>query len=107
LIWSDALTKAAIFHTLDIGPKGLTQHESSDGTSAANRMKRFVTGWKSLAENIHFGDYNQDKGRRIILALLVDDGVPNRGHRTTLFNPDLNAVGIYTGPHAEYGLMTT
>ena len=38
LKWNDALTKAAVFHNADIGPKGLTQHESSDGTSFAARL---------------------------------------------------------------------
>ena len=38
LKWNDALTKAAEFHNADIGPKGLTQHESSDGNSFYTRV---------------------------------------------------------------------
>ena len=48
------LTKAAEYHTADIGPKGETSHSSSDGTSWSDRLKSFgVHG--AMAENIAFG----------------------------------------------------
>ena len=60
-----------------------------------------------LAENISFGDSNSEKGKRVVLQLLVDDGVPSRGHRKNMFSPDYNAVGIATGPHSKFKSMTT
>jgi len=60
-----------------------------------------------MAENIEFGDSKNEKGKRVVLGLLVDDGVPSRGHRKNLFNPMFNAVGIATGPHKNYRSMTT
>ena len=42
----------------------------------------------------------------VILQLLVDDGVPNRGHRENLFNPDFNDVGIFSASHKDFETMT-
>ena len=43
-----------------------------------------------------------------MLDLIVDDGVPDRGHRNYLFNPALNYVGIATGALKNaYKQMTT
>ena len=30
-----------------------------------------------------------------MLGLIIDDGVPSRGHRTTMFSDKYNYVGIY------------
>jgi uncharacterized protein YkwD len=37
--------------------------------------------------------------RLVILQLIVDDGVPSRGHRTNCFKPDFALVGICSAPH--------
>ena len=41
LRWNAELGKAARDHVVDIGPKGLVQHESSDGTPVKERLKRY------------------------------------------------------------------
>lgn len=38
------------------------------------------------------------------LALLIDDGVSSRGHRTNIFNEDFNYCGIGLADHKTYGL---
>ena len=53
----------------------------------------------TAGENISYG---HDDGMDVITALLVDDGVPNRGHRTNLFKEAFGATGIYAGPHKGY-----
>lgn len=35
-------------------------------------------------------------------GLVVDDGVPNRGHRHNIFNPSYKIVGIGAYYHSEY-----
>ena len=42
----------------------------------------------------------------VILQLLVDDGVPNRGHRENLFNDDFRCCGVYSGQHKDFDCMT-
>ena len=39
--WSPLLAAASKFHVEDHGPKGLTGHDSSDGTSMSDRLKKF------------------------------------------------------------------
>lgn len=43
----------------------------------------------------------------VVLQLIVDDGVPNRGHRENMFNPDFHAIGIYSGEHKDFDCMST
>jgi uncharacterized protein YkwD len=38
----------------------------------------------------------------VVLQLLIDDGVRNRGHRKTLLDRDYAVAGAACGPHREY-----
>lgn len=68
----------------------------------AVRVNRYG-GWeKAIAENISYGPSG---ARDIVVSLIVDDGVPGRGHRQNIFNPDFRAAGTACGPHAVYGTM--
>ena len=100
LTWNQDLAKAAEFHTIDTGSKGLYGHWSSDGTSQRNRLERYAPN-KSTGENISYGSYNKDIAKRVILQLLVDDGNSSRGQRTNLFSERWNAYGGFTGTHKE------
>ena len=45
-------------------------------------------------------------GRKIVLRLLMDDGVPSRGHRHNIFNKDYDCMGSFTGPNKAFKYMT-
>ena len=108
LKWNDKLASAAAYHTTDIGPKGLITHNDSDGKKFDVRIQRYLTSYKLIGENIAFGSYNANAGKRVVLALLVDDGVLGRGHRANLFNAYYTDVGISTGVHnSDLKMMTT
>ena len=94
--FSEQLSKSAKFHVEDIGPKGLIQHESSDGTKANDRIGRYgkiIGGW---GENLSF---YSETALEVILSLIIDDGVANRGHRENIFKADHGFCGVYTGDH--------
>lgn len=99
---SEALTKAAQAHVEDLGPKGLTGHDSSDGLDAAARIEKFGQWAGQLGENI---DYGNCEGEDIIVSLLVDDGVLARGQRLNIMKREHVYVGIAFGYHSEYDYM--
>lgn len=96
-----ALTLAARDHVRDQGPRGVTGHDGSDGSRPVERVNRYGVG-SFVGENIAYG---YSTGRDIVMQLLIDDGVPSRGHRTNLLNPRYRQVGVAIGPHASFKSM--
>ena len=96
------LSQAAKDHAADTGPKGIIGHTGSNGSSMSDRINRYGT-WKSgISENVSYG-YNT--AREIVLQLLIDDGVENRGHRKNIMNGNSKYVGVATGTHTRYRVM--
>ena len=102
LSWSDGLWRAARDHTLDQGRTGATGHDGDDGSTMSSRMARYGRWLETAAENI---DYGAEDAREVVISLIVDDGVPNRGHRTNIFSPNMRVMGAACGTHAEYRRM--
>jgi uncharacterized protein YkwD len=102
LILSSGMSKAARDHVLDLGPEGKIGHFGTDGSSPGERLQRYgkPVGW--VAENIGFGDAG---ARNMVTLLLVDDGVPDRGHRQKMLSGQYKRVGIACGAHKTYRHM--
>jgi uncharacterized protein YkwD len=96
------LSMAAQAHAEEQGPTGEIGHRSRDGSGPSERAGRLLKGKASCGENI---DYGHRSARGAVIALVVDDGVPSRGHRTNLFNSSYISVGFGTGPHSRYRYM--
>ena len=86
---SVSMTRAARDHVLDTGPKGLIGHTGSDGSSPFDRLDRYGRWTGSAGDNISYGN---GAARDMVIQLIVDDGVPDRGHRLNIFSPNF-AVG--------------
>lgn len=98
---SRGMSLGASDHSQDQSVTGATGHTGSDGSSPWNRIDRYGKSTYS-GENISYAYF---EGLRIILALLIDDNVPSRGHRKNILNAKFATSGISINTHPVYGHM--
>jgi uncharacterized protein YkwD len=96
------LALAARDQARDQAKTGATGHTGSDRSTTETRLDRYGKWDMSFGENI---DYGNGDARRIVTSLLVDDGVPSRGHRKNLLSGAFKVVGVSVGPHLVYRHM--
>ncbi|MGP1530225.1 MAG: CAP domain-containing protein [Treponema sp.] len=70
---------------------GRIGHDGSDGSIPVERMGRYGQLDGAAAENCAYG---RKSAREIVVQLLVDDGVSERGHRMNIMRTDFRKVGI-------------
>jgi len=99
---SKGLTKAAEDHVKDQSKSGRTGHQGSDRSNIKQRIERYGSWNVRIAENIAYGGFS---ARQIVIYLLIDDGIRNRGHRLTFLHPDYKTVGVAVGSHPGYKSM--
>jgi Cysteine-rich secretory protein family len=92
---SSFLGKETRRHANDLALKQKNiSHSSSDGRSFQQRMNDAGVS-KCAGENILEGKKDALKS---IIMLLIDQGVPDKGHRRTLLNPDFNLMACTITP---------
>lgn len=99
---SQGLSRAARDHVRDTGPNGGMGHIGSDRTEPADRVSRYGKWYGRVGENITYGGYD---ARELIIRLIIDDGIEDRGHRRNLFNPQYRLAGVSFGDHRGYRTM--
>lgn len=90
LALENGLCLAAQWLADDQANTGKIGHNGSDGSSPLDRMNRYgkvITAGENCA-------YGPKTGKEIVAQLLIDDGVPGRGHRINILNPIFKKVGI-------------
>ena len=83
----------------DIGAKGLLSHAGSNKSTYKERIEKYCKWGGSIFEAMSFGP--RDNAKDIVVAWLVDDGVPKRSNRTSLTSTDLHEIGIASGSHTQ------
>ena len=98
LALSPGMCHAAADHCADQAG-GRRGHDGSDRSTPGMRISRYGQWGGAWGENISYGKTN---ARDIVLALIIDDGLPARKHRKNIFNPKFNVAGAAFGPHATF-----
>lgn len=102
LVISKGMSEGARDHVRDQGKSGHTGHAGRDGSTAAQRVNRYGKWDVSVSENIAYGP---PSARDVVVGLIVDDGIPDRGHRTVMFNPASRVTGVACGRHPRFRQM--
>ena len=91
LLPDSGLIRMAATHAADLKKRnGIISHTSSTGRSFVQRIQsagRYTCG----AENIFNGSFN---GLESLIALLIDQGVPDKGHRANLLDSKFQLLGL-------------
>lgn len=95
------LTRAARDHVEEQGPRGVTGHESANGDRVRQRLVR-RGGGDYVAEVITYGP---PSAVEVVRQLIVDDDVPDRGHRRSVYAAEWAYAGAACGPHKRYKIM--
>ncbi len=95
LLPEEDLTAAAQGHAVKSGKNGRVGHQGFN--------KRFdpLMGnpYNHVGENCSYG---YEKAIDIVISLLIDEGIKDRGHRKNILSDSFNSVGVAIRPHKSY-----
>lgn len=101
LMLSPGMSRAAADHCADQASGGFG-HAGRDSSHADRRIARYGSFGGCWGENISYG---KSTARDVVLALIIDDGLPARKHRKNIFNPNFKFAGAAFGRHARFGTV--
>ena len=104
--WSDALAQAWYDHISLQGPSGQVGHKGTDGSSFPDRVNRYSSSYKMIAETlVYFDKWGSNTALEVMKGIAVDDGVSGSPHKSLLYDPQITHVGVSCGWHYFYGVV--
>lgn len=85
--------------------QGVTKETGHVGTDRSLPAKRFIRQGALEGQCGESIDYGNNNARRIVISLIIDDGIKDRGHRRNIFEPKFRHIGVAFGPHKAYEYM--
>jgi len=77
-------------------------HITRNGSTPLKRIEKYGEWDINSGEDITYGSF---EARQIVIALLIDDGVPDRAHRKNILNKHYKYAGVAYGKHPSYQSM--
>lgn len=102
LTWSNGLAEAAAELAVEQSQSGGTGHNGNQSHGMQERIERHGKWDRNIAENIGYGPHD---ARNMVMALIIDDGVSDRGHRKNTFGPTFRTAGVACGSHPQFSSM--
>jgi uncharacterized protein YkwD len=102
LAWSAGLAAAAAELADEEGESGAVGHFGRSSGGPKERIERHGQWQGRIGENIFYG---QGDARQMVMNLIIDDGVPDRGHRKNIFSRAFTKAGAACGPHPGFGTV--
>jgi len=97
--WSSGLAGAAAELVKEQSGNGGTGHNGKRSGGMRERIERHGTWDGSIGENIAYGPFD---ARLLVMQLIIDDGVPDRGHRKNHFSTAFGVAGAACGAHPDF-----
>jgi uncharacterized protein YkwD len=91
---SESLFNAAKEHAVTNGKKGKEGHQNF-----SKRFKKYEAKYNPIGENC---DYGNSKAINIVMSLLIDEGISDKGHRKNILHKQYTHVGVSIQEHKEY-----
>ena len=102
LTWSKGLAAAATELADEQGGTGATGHIGRQSHGVRERIERHGKWERLIGENIGYGP---EGARNMVMQLIIDDGVSDRGHRVNTFSPGYTTAGVACGTHPRFGSL--
>jgi len=102
----DGLMQSAQWFAEDHAVSGKVGHNSSNGEAFHERIRRFSPKLSGCGENCAYGE--RKSVRELVIDLLIDKGIPSRGHRHNILGAQYNMLGVgyYKHEKVPYGSVT-